>query len=283
MFYSLLFSLLLQPLPFAHVGAGAKAQGGALKLTNARITVGELGPTRPSAKVLPGDVLFISYDINGLTIEDDGVAKYKMSMEVINSEGKAIFKQDPRDLADFFPLRGNSIPARAFITIGLDQDPGAYTCKLTVEDPKTKATDTLTQKFEVGKREFGIVAVYTTYDERGAISASTTGTAGQTIFIHFSVATFERDPKTKQPNVEFEFQILDESGKPTLPKPRKHTQDSKALQQVAENAGAFAMLFPLAMSRPGKFTVKITATDNTEKGAGKKAVYELPVTVLPAN
>ena len=38
------------------------------------MTVGELGPARPSAKLLPGDILFIGYDINGLTIEPDGVA-----------------------------------------------------------------------------------------------------------------------------------------------------------------------------------------------------------------
>ena len=48
-----------------------------------------------------------------------------------------------------------------------------------------------------------------------------------------------------------------------------------------EKDGAFAMRFPLFMSRPGKFTVQITATD---KVANKKsATYELPVTVLPAN
>ena len=40
------------------------------------------------------------------------------------------------------------------------------------------------------------------------------------------------------------------------------------------------MRFPLFMSRPGKFTAKITATD---KVANKTATYELPVTVLPAN
>ena len=64
-------------------------------------------------------------------------------MEVTDAAGKSIFKQDPRELNDFVPLRGNSIPARAFVTIGLDQDPGNYVCKVTVEDPKTKAKDTL--------------------------------------------------------------------------------------------------------------------------------------------
>jgi len=246
-----------------------------VKLTNVRMTIGELGGPRPSAKLLPGDVLFIGYDINGLTIDADGTAKYTMAMEVVDAAAKPIFKQDPRDLADFVPLRGNVMPARAFITIGLDQPAGAYTCNITVTDPKNKSSDKLTVKFEVLKRDFGVVAVYTTHDERGAFSAPTTGTVGQTVFVQFSVASFQRDPKTKQPNVEFEFQILDDKGQPTLGKPRTHIQDS----MVDEKEGAFAMRFPLFMSRPGKFTVRITATD---KVANKKASYELPVTVLAA-
>jgi hypothetical protein len=254
----------------------APAQAGELKLTNVRLTVGELGGPRPSAKLLPGDVLFIGYDITGLGIEPDGTAKYKMGMEVKDAANKTIFKQDPRELVDFVPLRGNVLPARAFVTIGLDQDPGTYACTITVEDPKTKGTSAITTKFEVGKKDFGIVAVYTTHDERGAISAPNIGAVGQTIFIQFSVASFQRDPKTKQPNVEFEFQILDEKGNPTLPKPRVHVQD----MGVEEKEGAFAMRFPLFMSRPGKFTVRITATD---KVANKKATYDLPVTVLGSN
>ncbi len=253
------------------------APGGELKLTNVRMTIGELGATRTTTKLLPGDVLFIGYDITGLSIDPDGVARYKMAMEVLDGTGKSIFKQEPRELIDFIPLRGNSIPARAFITIGLDQEPGHYSCRIRVEDPKVKGReDTLTVKFEVLKRDFGIVAVYTTYDERGAVSAPTTGVVGQTIFVQFSVASFARDGKTKQPNVEFEFQIYDDKGRPTLEKPRSHIQDSG----VDEKDGAFAMRFPLFMSRPGKFTVKIVARD---KVAGKTANYELPVTVLPGN
>jgi len=267
---------MLCSLALAALSFSPAQDGGDAKLTNVRMTIGELGGPRASSKLLPGDVLFIGYDITGLPIDADGTAKYTMAMEVKDAAGKAIFKQDPRDLADFVPLRGNVIPARAFITVGLDQDAGNYTCNITVTDPKTKAKDTLTAKFEVLKRDFGVVAVYTSHDEKGAFSAPTTGVAGQTVFIQFSVASFQRDPKTKQPNVEFEFQVTDEKGNPTLGKPRTHIQDSG----VDEKEGAFAMRFPVFMSRPGKFTVKITATD---KVANKKATYELPLTILQGN
>jgi hypothetical protein len=258
------------------------AQPAALQLNNVRMTVGELGPPRKDSKLPPGDILFIAFDITGLTVEPDGTAKYTMAMEVTDAAGKAIFKQDPRELSDFVPLGGSRLPARAFITIGLDQDAGSYACKITVTDPKTKASNSLSVKFEVLKRDFGVVAVFTTYDEPGAISAPTSGIVGQTIFVQFSVASFQRvavtqgDVKSMQPNVEFLFEVLDEKGQPTLVKPRKHVQNSG----VDEKVGAFGMRFPLFMTRPGKFTFRVTATD---KVANKKSVYDLPFTVLPAS
>ena len=261
---------------------------GELKLTNVRTTVGELGPTREAGKILPGDVLFIAYDIEGITIDGDGLARYTMAMEVVNAAGARILpppnepKAEPRELTEFVPLRGNKMPARAFVTVGLDQPAGEYTCKLSVTDTKTKATGSLTQKFEVAKREFGVVAVYTTYDAKGELSAPTAGQVGQTIFAQFSVASFERNPNTKQPDVEVVCQTLDEKGAPLLTAPRKHVQDAKVPpeQQVKDGAGAFALQFPVFMNRPGKFTVEITATDRVTK---KTASYKLPVTVLPAN
>ena len=124
------------------------------------------------------------------------------------------------------------------------------------------------------------MAVYASMDPRGEISAPTTGTVGQIHLHPFSVANFKRDPKTKQPNVVFEFQLLDEKGKPTMEKPVTANQDEKSLNKVDEKDGAFVMQFTLFMSRPGKFTAKITATD---KVTNKSATYELPVTIQPAN
>ncbi len=265
--------------------AGTPAQPAELKLSNVRMTIGELGPPREGNKLLPGDVLFIAYDIDGITIDGEGHAVYTMAMEVSDGAGKLIFKQDPRELTDFVPLRGNKMPARAYITIGLDQPPGVYNCKISVSDPKTKAAGTLNVKFEVLKKEFGVVAVFTSYDSDGKLSAPTSGQVGQTVFVQFSVASFDRD-KAKQPNVRVEFQVFDDKGAPLLvdaekkPTPRKHIQDGKALPPVKEEDGAFALQFPLFMNRPGKFVVEIFATDEVSK---KTSRYRLPITVAAAN
>ncbi|HVL13504.1 MAG TPA: hypothetical protein VM529_13135 [Gemmata sp.] len=258
----------------------APAQGGELKIANVRLTVGELGPPRASARFLPGDILFVGFDITGLSIEDNGIGRYRMSVEVTDSAGKSVLKPPGRELEEPYPLRGNMIPARVYLNIGLDHEPGVFTCKITVEDPKTKAKDTLTTKFEVLKRDFGIVAVYASHDIEGRLSAPTTGMVGQTTYIQLQVASFQRDPKTKQPRVHFEFQVLDEKGTPILGKPGQYIQDEKSFPPVDENDARFRVLYKVFMSRPGKFTVRVTATDKITE---KKSVYELPLTVLPGN
>ena len=136
--------------------AGTPAQPGELKLTNVRLTVGELGPPRDGSKLLPGDILFIAYDIDGITIDDEGIARYTMGIELVNPAGKAVFEQK-REIVEDIPLRGNKLPARAYIFVGLEDAPGNYSCKLVVTDPKTKLSATLNVKFEVLKKDFGIV------------------------------------------------------------------------------------------------------------------------------
>jgi hypothetical protein len=257
----------------ALVSAPAQPAGG-LELKNVRLTIGEHGPARPNNKLLPGDVLFIAFDIEGMTVGDDGALKFVMAMEVTDAAGKPVIKQDPREVADFVPLRGSRVPARVFVTLGLDMEAGMYSCRVTVTDPAKKTSGNLTTKFEVIKRDFGIVAVYCSYDDAGSIMAPTTGQVGQTLVVQFTTASFKRDPKTKQPNVEFEFNVLDEKGQPTLLKPAKHTQNAG----VPEDKEAFGMRFPMFLTRPGKFTFTVKATD---KVGNKTATYSLPITSVP--
>ena len=230
-------------------------------------------------------MLFIAYDIEGLAVTGDGWANYTMLLEVTDSAGNRVLppptepKPTPREMSDFVPLRGNKLPARAYIAVGLDQAPGAYECKITVADAKTKAADTLSVKFEVAKKDFGVVAVFTSFDEDGRLSAPTTGTVGQRIFVHFSVASFERSQKTLQPDVELQFQIYDDRGAPVLEKPLKRIQDAQAARLVKPGEGAFPDVFPVFMNRPGKFVFEVTAKDRV---SNKSASYKLPITVLAA-
>lgn len=261
-------------LTLAAVLALAPGQTG-LQLSNVRLTVGELGGPRPNAQVLPGDILFIAYDIDGLTFDAQGGVHYSMALEVVNAAGKPLLKQDPREIVDFAPLRGRTIPARAFVSIGIDQEPGMFTCKITITDMKSKQSATLSQKFEVLKKDFGIVGVNTFYDEERRYSAPTAGFVGQTIIVNFVVVGFAREGRTRQPRVEIEVQAMDDKNQPTLPEPLKETVDSG----IKEDDPGFVRQFPLFMNRAGKFTLKIKATDKVSQ---RVFTYDLPVTIHPS-
>lgn len=250
------------------------AAGQELALTNVRTTYGELGGTRPDTKFLPGDVMFVAFDIENITVGPDGTCKYSMGMGVVDKAGKPTLKQDPQDREDYLPLGGTKLPARAFVTVGLDMAPGEYTMTVTVTDKnKAGAMKSVTRKFEVLKPEFGIVAVYTAADPNGTISVPTTGIVGQAIWVHFAIVGFARDPKTKQPVVELEIVFLDEAGKPTLKKPITDKRDSGV-----EDDKPFVSRYLLPFTRTGKFVMRMKATD---KLANKTYTFDLPVAAVP--
>ena len=84
---------------FALTAAQPPAAGD-LTLSNVRRVYGELGGTRPDAPLLPGDVLTLAFDIEGITVTDDGKAAYTMAMDTLDKSGKTWFKQDPAPLQE---------------------------------------------------------------------------------------------------------------------------------------------------------------------------------------
>ena len=254
--------------------APAQAPAGKLEIANVRNTYGVLGPTRANSKLLPGDILFVSYDIDGIAINEEGRVHYSMVMEVVDKNGKPTLKQDPFEKIELVPLGGNRVAARAFVTLGVDHPAGEFTMKVTVTDKaaKDKPSQTLERKFEVLAPDFGIVAVYGSLDERGQTAAPTTGVVGQAIFINYTAVGFKRDGEKKQPNLRFEMVPLDENNKPLMSKPLFH--EGNDLDEKLPN---YTVRFLLPMTRPGKFAIRLSCTDNVTK---KTVSVDLPVTVL---
>ena len=258
------------------------SQGTSLTLSNPRITYGELGSPRPDNKLLPGDIFYLSFDIDGIRVNEAGRVKYGMAMEVTDSAGKSIFKQMPVERDDFLPLGGNKLPARAYVSVGVDQAPGIYSCKVTVTDmaDKVKAVSkTIEQKFEVLPRGFGIVRVSTAADPKGDVPAPLVGVAGQATFVHFAVIDFARDSKTNQPNLTIEMVVYGQDKKPTLNKPTAKQIPDEADGKVDEKAAGIPMRFLVPMNREGGFLIELKATDNITK---KSAKIYLPLRVFPA-
>lgn len=260
--------------------AAPAARAAELKLTNVRSTYGELGGPRPDGKLFPGDILFLGFDIENIAIAPDGKVNYTMAMEVVDKANKPVFKQEPATKTEYVPLGGTKLPARAFITIGLDQEPGAYTLKMTVTDNATKASQTLAKGFEVEKLQFAIVQVLPCLDQKGELPAPTVGVVGQQVFVFLGAVGFGRAPvdakdpkKGSQPNLTFEMLPLDERGQPTITKPAVY----ELTGGVKEEDQGVTARFQLPYTRAGKYTVRLKATDNVTK---KSATYELPLTVV---
>jgi hypothetical protein len=255
---------------------------GGLNLTNPRATYGELGSTRQDTKLVQGDIFFLSYDIEGLAVSETGRVLYGMAMEVLDSAGKSIFKQQPVERDDFLPLGGNKLPARAYVTIGVDQPPGQYVLKVTVTDLANKektVSKTIEQKFEVVPLTFSLVQVFTSSDRDGKIPAPLIGVAGQSMWVHFVVVDFKRDATSKQPNLTIEMTVYDKDSKPTLQKPNLKQVPDEADGKVDEKSVGVPMQFPVPLNRDGGFLIELKATDNITK---KTTKMYLPLRVFPS-
>jgi hypothetical protein len=255
-------------------------QASALQMTNTRVTYGMMGPTRTDQKFVPGDTCFISFDIEGLK-KDKGRFQYSMKMELLDGKGKTKFTSETEDREVLDVLNGNRVPALAHSFVGIDQEPGEYTLKITVSDRLTRASQTLSQKFVVGPKDFGLVGVQMLHPGigRGPLGSPALAppvlVVGQAVLFSFAVVGFDRDKATKQPKVEFAMRVLDDSGKPTLEKPIVEVVS----QGVDESVNGIQQAIDLALTRAGKFTVELKATDLLSK---KTSTVTLPITVLEA-
>ena len=260
--------------------AGTPGESGELRLSNIRPTHGLLGSERPNSRLLPGDVFFVTFDIDGLKVDDSGTMLYTMSMEVRNASNKIEYKSEPQDLDMPAPLGGHSLPGFAHVDLGRDMAPGDYTLKVTVTDrgSKTKEPKYFEKKFEVLPPTFGMIRLNIAYDKDGQVPAPHIGVAGQSFYVNFNAVNFERGGDSKDPNIQFEMLVLDERGNPTLGKD-KLGKDKPIAGSIVELPREFSfapMQFWLPLNRAGKFTVKLKATDVIGK---KTAELSVPITV----
>jgi len=252
----------------------APAQAGSLTLTNVRTTYGEMGAVRTDNRYLPHDLYFLAFDMEGLAVSPEGKVSYSMMVEVRNKAGQAVFKQDkPGESDEYLVLGGNRMPGRAWVALKPDQEPGTYTCKVTVTDRATKTTKTIERSFEVVKKDFGLIGIMTSFDDKGNIPAPPAGVVGQNLFIHGAVIGFGRGPD-KKPNAGVELRVYDEAKKLTMAKP-----PTAALpRDIPDNADMAFVDFLIPLNREGTFVAELKATD---AATGKTATVTIPVRVLP--
>jgi hypothetical protein len=251
----------------------APAQTGDLEVNNIRTTYGFLGPDRSDKEpLLPGDVLFVAFDIDNIRTDDTGKILYSLGMEVVDSKGKTVYKQDPQDLEGTNSLGGHHLPAFAKVELGLDQPPGQYTLRVSVTDRLAKKTKTFERPFEVAPRSFGLVRLGISADPEGRFPMPSLGATGQPVWIHYTAVGFERGGQKKEPDMNFKMEILDEQKNPTLRSP-----NAGDVKELPQNLNFCPLDSSLVLNRPGKFTVRILGTDQLSK---KTSEISFPLTVI---
>jgi hypothetical protein len=244
-----------------------------LQLTNVHATYGARGPVRADNKVMAGDAFVLTFDIEGMTVGEQGEVQYSMATEASDSSGKVLFQQKPHEHQAVIALGGHQMPAFARFNVGLHQPPGDYQVKVTVTDKPSNQTQSITQTVTVLPPDFGIVHVEMSTDEEGKDPTVVFG-AGEVLRLHYMLVGFGRNQPDNQPDVNLEVRVLDENGQATLQKPFT----AEINRDIPPDAHALPGRFDLALNRPGKFTVTVKATD---KISNKTAELSLPVQVWP--
>jgi len=252
---------------------GAAPADSGLSLTHVRPTHGLLGPQRQNESLAPGDNYFLSFDIQGIRVDDQGKVRYSMAIESSDAAGKVVFRQEPKEQEARASLGGDSVPAYAHLRVGLDTPPGEYRLKVVVKDLATGQEQTLSRNIRVLPKDFALVRTTVTVDPEAHYPAAIFA-CGQGIWVHSSAVAFTRE-RGKQPDVVFEMRVLDESGKPTLANAATGTPP----KDLPADLSGLPLGFPLTLNRTGKFTVELQATDRI---SGKKAKMSFPIVVQGA-
>lgn len=262
---------MLATLALTAALSAAPAQPGTLQLTNVRATYGYLGPARSGSNYLPGDKIFLMFDIDGLKVNDQGQVFFRMGMTLRDTKGKEHFKQEPLEQQRLLSLGGTKVPAFAHANIGADQPPGEYVFEVLVQDPTTKREAKHESKFTIDKKQFGIVRFGLFYDDQANFPAPPVAVPGQAFFTSFAVVGFDRDKAKKQPDLLAEMHVLDDKGKP-INKPL-----TGEVKELLESVQGVPLQFILSLNRPGKYKVLLKATD---KLTNKTAEQAFEVTVI---
>src|SRR5438876_9362338 len=116
----------------------ASGQPGKLAVANERLTYGHLGPPRESVKYLPGDVIYLTFEVQNMTFDADGKASYAVGLEILDGKGTPLLKQQPRNATSRNYLGGSTLPCAANMQVPLEAAPGNYSLRVTVIDNATK-------------------------------------------------------------------------------------------------------------------------------------------------
>lgn len=243
------------------------AQTGQLELKNVRFTYGFLGQARKETTFLPGDLVILALDLEGLKVKDDGFAKYSVGWSLFDhKKNKEVFAKEAQPLEVVNSLGGSRQPVLLVPPPGTYMEPGDYTIKADVADIQGKTAQKLERKFTVKPVEFAIINPGLVYNVNPGVAgpqfAPPVAVPFQNLMLHFTTIGFAETGEKNSAKVTVKMEIQDEAGKPVLKTPftgkgtRYESNENSKLKFIPYQ-------IPIQVNRSGKFKIVVTAKDES--------------------
>ncbi|HQR07606.1 MAG TPA: hypothetical protein PLN21_12330 [Gemmatales bacterium] len=248
----------------------APASESKLIVSKVRPTLVDLGPARPDASYLPGDVMHVTFDVAGFALDPDGLYKYSAKLSVEDSAGKVIGSEDYGNGPARLGVLGNGKSRFSFqLPIPTDQAPGNYKAKLVMGDANAKGTVTIEQAYKVVSPAFGFVRLQTGRGPFGRSPTPCSGNVGEALAFGFQLVGISKG-KDNNGNVDLTVEVQDSQGK-TLGKPQVSSfTNINATEPLS-------LTFEVPLDQAGQYKVVFKAMD---KSNSRSATMTVPIMVI---
>jgi hypothetical protein len=237
-------------------------------------TYGPLGPARKSLAVPAGDELYFRYAITGVRTDAAGRVDGELHVQLTGPNGQALL-DDKRPINGLLALGGQTLPATANVSFGPETPAGDYTMTVTVRDKLSGESASFQRKVTCTKAAFALVRLRLSHDERGTIPAAG-GMLGQTVHVRCQAIGFDRSQAKVR--VVIAMETADAEERSLMPRPIQARLATEGAEQVAQ-VRSVDFNGSLILNRVGKFTLRLTATDEV---SGQKAEVRVPLHVAAA-
>lgn len=248
----------------------APAADSKLIITKVRPTLVDLGPARPDASYMPGDVMHVTFDVAGFKLDDSGLYRYSAKLTVEDGAGKVIGMEDYGNGPARLGAMGSGKSRFSFqLPISTDQAAGNYKAKLVMTDVIGKGSATVEQAFKVIPAGFGLIRLQSGRGPFGRSSTPCSGNVGEVLTLGFQLVGVSKG-KDSTGNVDLTVEIQDSQGK-TLGKPQV-TPFSEI-----NTSEPMPLHFEVPLDQAGQFKIIFKAVDKT---SSRNTTLIVPVLVV---
>lgn len=240
-----------------------------LMVNKVRPTLVDLGPTRPDAAYLPGDVMHVTFDVAGFKLDEEGRYRYSARLTVEDSAGKTIGTEDyGTGPARLGVLAGGKSRFAFRVAIPADQPAGNYKARLVLGDVIGKSSVTVEQSYKVLPAGLGLIRLQAGRGPFGQAETPCNGTVGEVLYVGLQAVGLLKG-KDSVGVLDVTVEVQDSQGK-TLGKPQVNSFTDINTNEPLQ------LRFELPLDQAGQFKVIFKAVDKT---SSKSTLLTVPVTV----